>query len=196
MCVPLILLGLLTTITYFFVPRKSASCVHVSAVLHALNGLKQPVPVQPELPHDDTTEDYPHSVPCTSLPCKWVVPKNRKDSTQEIASAVFTKPDHDRPIKRPIKLLEDFDPRPVEYRGKAESLVSELLKKVKRDNLGVSVLFDPDYNEETLQPSSYSLPNMDALKDTVKALKESLQVSCDEARMIEANTREQRLSCS
>ena len=82
--------------------RKSASCTHVSAVLHAFNGLKQPLPVQPELPHDDTDGDNPQpstSVPCTSLPCKWVVPKNRKDSTQQIAKTFFKKHNRDKPVK-------------------------------------------------------------------------------------------------
>ena len=166
-------------------------------MLHALNGLRQPVPVQSEFPNDDDTiEDSSPSVPCTSLPCKWVVPKTRKESTQEISSAIFTKHDRDKPVKRPVKLLEDFDPRPAEYRGKAKSYVPGLLKKVKYDHLGISVLLDADYNDEVLQPSSYSLPNVNALKDTVKALKDSLQVSCDEARKIEAATREQRLSSS
>ena len=62
--------------------------------------------------------------------------------------------------------------------------------------MGVSVLLDPDYTEEVLQPSSYSLPDVDALKDTIKAFKESLKVSYDEARKIETATREQRLSSS
>ena len=47
-----------------------------------------------------------------------------------------------------------------------------------------------------LQPSSYGLPDIITLKDTVKAFKESLQVNYDEARKIEAKTREQRLSSS
>ena len=92
--------------------------------------------MQPELPHD-TTVDNLQSVSCTSLPCKWVVPKNRKESTQKISSAIFTKHDRDKPVKRQIKLIEDFDPRPVEYRGNAESFVPRLLKKVKGDHLGV-----------------------------------------------------------
>ena len=55
---------------------------------------------------------YLQSVPCTSLPCKWLVPKNRKESKQEISSAIFTKHDCDKPVKRQIKLI-DFDPRPA-----------------------------------------------------------------------------------
>jgi len=125
-----------------------------------------------------------------------VAPKTRKESTQEISSAVFIKHDCNKPVKRPVKLLEDFDPRPAKYRGKAESYVPDLLKKVRHNHLGISVLLDTDYSDEVLQPFSYSLPDVDALKDTVKALKESLQVSCDEARKIEAATREQRLSSS
>jgi len=56
-------------------------------------------------------------------------------------------------------------------------------------------LLDPDYDDdEVRQPSSYRLTNEDALKDTVKALEESLQVTLDEARKIETETRDQRLS--
>ena len=106
------------------------------------------------------------------------------------------KHDRDKPVKRQIPLLEDFDPRPAKYRGKAESLVPGLLKKIKNDHLGVSVLLDPDYTEEVVQPSSYSLPDIDALKDTIKAFKETLNITCDEARKIETETREQRLSSS
>jgi len=54
----------------------------------------------PELSHDDdTTEDSSQSVPYTSLPYKLVVPKTRKESTQEISSAIFTKHDRDKPVK-------------------------------------------------------------------------------------------------
>jgi len=62
---------------------------------------------------------------------------------------------------------------------------------VKSDHFDVSVLLDTNYSDEVLQPSRYGLPGVDALKDSVKALKECLQVSCDEARKIEAATKQQ-----
>jgi len=67
----------------------------------------------------------------------------------------------------------------IPHRGKAQSYIPDLLKKVKHDHLGISVLLDADYNDEVLQPSSYSV---EALKDTVQAIKDSLQVSCNEVR--------------
>ena len=67
----------------------------------------------------------------------------------------------------------------IPHRGKAQSYIPDLLKKVKHDHLGISVLLDAAYNDEVLQPSSYSV---EALKDTVQAIKDSLQVSCNEVR--------------
>ena len=52
---------------------RSGSLQVAHMYLHALNGLKQPLPVQPKLPHDDTDGDKPKPstfVPCTSLLCK------------------------------------------------------------------------------------------------------------------------------
>ena len=93
-------------------------------------------------------------------------------------------------MKRQIPLLEDFDPRPPEYSG---SLVPDLLKKVKGDHLGISVLLDAEYIEEVKEPSSYNLPNINALKLSVEAFKKSLEIDNNEARKIEKDTREQRL---
>ena len=50
-------------------------------------------------------------------------------------------------MKRQIPLLEAFDLRPPEYHGNAQSFVSDLLKKVKGDHLGITVLLDPEYIE-------------------------------------------------
>ena len=66
--------------------------VHIlSAVLLALNGLKQSLNLQPNLLPVDNSDDGELNpvLPCTSLPCKWIVPKNRKDSTQQMSVAVF-----------------------------------------------------------------------------------------------------------
>ena len=40
------------------------------------------------------------------------------------------------------KLIEDFDPRPPEYRGDAES---RMLNKIKEEQLDVSLLFDTQF---------------------------------------------------
>lgn len=168
--------------------------------MHALESLKKPLPVQPEhapVLNSEILEDNQASIPCTSLPCKWVVPKCRKETSQQISTAVFKKHERDRPVKRQIPLLENFDPRPPEYRGNAQSFVPDLLKKVKGEHLGISVLLDAEYIEESekvQQPSSYNLPNLESLKLSVEAFKKSLVVDANEAREIERKTREQRMS--
>ena len=57
------------------------------------------------------------TIPCTSFPCKWIVPKTRKESTQQISTTVFKKHECDKPVKRQTALLEGFDPQPPEYHG-------------------------------------------------------------------------------
>ena len=146
--------------------------------------------------NSEVLEENQTSISCTSLPCKWVVPKTRKESTQQISTAVFKKHEHDKPVKRQIPLLEDFDPRPPEYHGNAQSFVPDLLKKVKGDHLGISVLLDPEYIEElekVRQPSTYHLPDDNVSKLSVEAFKRSLEVDSNEARKIERETCEQRL---
>jgi len=146
---------------------------------------------------DDSFSPEEDEVPCTSLLCTWVVPKNRKGSTQKMSLAVFKKHDQDKPVKRSIAHLEDFDPRPLKFCGNVKELVPELLKKVKGEHLGISVLLDPDYVEQlqvAQQQSGVNLPNKERLKETIEAFKESLVVTEDVAREIECNTREQRLS--
>ena len=111
--------------------------------------------------------------------------------------AVFNKHDREKPIKRTLQPTEDFDPRPEEYRGTAKNHIPNLLKKVKGDHLGVSVLLDEDYvdqGSQTLEPSTFDLPDVAALRRTVEAFKKSLEISHTDAREIERKTREQRLS--
>ena len=75
---------------------------------------------------------------CTSLPCVWGIPsKKRKDSTIEIFSAVFEKHDYSKSVKKKVKLIEFFDPRPPEFKGTVQSCLSELLNKVKGEQLYV-----------------------------------------------------------
>ena len=64
--------------------RNSASCTHVSALLHALVSLTSS---QFQLrPNESTTLDHlDDETPITSLPCQWKPPKKRKESTLPIA---------------------------------------------------------------------------------------------------------------
>ena len=57
--------------------------------------------------------------------------------------------------------------------------------------LGCSYQLDDD---QPLQPSSYNLPGIDKLKQTMQAFKDSRQITAEKARKIERNTRDQRSS--
>ena len=181
-------------ISILSINRKSASCTHVSAVLHALASI---CPTSFSLkPTVHSAEDQ---VPVTSLPCQWKPPRKRKQSTLPISQAVFRKHDYSKPVKRSIKSVEDFDPRPLEFRGSASSRLPDLLQKVKGEQLCVSLLLDSSFchsdNPTTMgQTSSPNLPSVASLQDTIEAFKHSLKISEHEARHIEQNTREQRNS--
>ena len=82
--------------------------------------------------------------------------------------AVFNKHDREKPIKQTLQPTEDLDPRPEEYRGTAKNHIPNLLKKVKGDHLGVSILLDEDYvdqGSQTLEPSTFDLPDVAALRE-------------------------------
>ena len=70
--------------------RNSASCTHVSALLHALVLLTSS---QFQLrPNESITLDHlDDETPITSLPCQWKPPKKRKESTLPIAHIKFEK---------------------------------------------------------------------------------------------------------
>ena len=136
---------------------------------------------------------------CTSLPRAWGIPsKKRKDSTIEISSAVFEKHDYSKPVKKKVKLIEDFDPRPPEFKGTVRARLPELLNKVKGEQLCVSLLLDERYKYELLSsvgpPADYNLPCASVLATTIDAFKKTIEVSSSEAREIERITREQHQS--
>ena len=66
-------------IVYFYLCRESASCTHVSAVLHALVALTPShiAPSSSSLPSGIEEE----LLPVTSYPCQWKVPRRQKEST-------------------------------------------------------------------------------------------------------------------
>ena len=87
------------TLLFIYFYRKSASCTHVSAVLHCLASLNPAsFQLRPNLPpahvvgDDDTT-------PVTSLPCQWKRPKKQKESTLQVSKATFEKHDYAKPMK-------------------------------------------------------------------------------------------------
>ena len=133
----------------------------------------------------------------TSLPCQWKPPKKRKESTMQMSEATFTKHAYDKKEKRKSKLLEDFDPRPLEFRGTAADHLPALLQKIRGENLCVSLLFDKKYHywdSSALCSPDPELPNVTALKSTVDAFKASLAVTDDDIHRIERETVGQRKS--
>ena len=87
--------------------------------------------------------------------------------------------------------MEDFDPRPEGYRDNAKTLLPALLDSVRGESLGVSILFDEKYCQQTISSNDTSASN---IKETVAAFKESLQMSSSELRNIEQSPREQHES--
>ena len=96
-----------------------------------------------------------------------------------MSEATFTKHTYDKTKKRKLKLLEDFDPRPLEFRGTATNHLPALLEKICGENLCVSLLFDQKYQHSKSSefcPGGPHLPNEQALRNTVGSFKASLEV--------------------
>ena len=166
----------------------------MSAVLHALASLTPTsFHLRLNLPPANFDDD---ETPVTSLPCQWKAPKKRKQSTlpmsedifqkheYAMSEAIFQKHEYAQPVKRKIKPMEDFDPRPPEYRGAVTSRLQDLVEKLRGEPLCVSFLFDSkcqhsDNDLSLAQPSSHNSPDATGLKCTIAALKSSLQVSED-----------------
>ena len=110
-----------------------------------------------------------------------------------ISEATFEKHDYAKPVKK-IKSVEDFDPRPPQFRGLITSRLPDFLDKVRGEQLGISLLFDPHFRQGSVyQPSSQHIPDTSTLSKTIAAFKKSLEINDEKAREIERNTRE-RLS--
>ena len=170
----------------------SASCTHISALLHALTALN-PTTLQPHPNLPSISDAEAECVPVTSLPCKWKAPKAKKDSTLPVASTSFEKHDYQKPVKRKVKLLNDFDPRPPEFRGQIQNRLPSFLQKVKGEELAISFLLDSSLQQTRLAPVSVNV-NDENLQASIAAFKDTLKITADRAREIEQNTREQRLS--
>ena len=106
--------------------RLSASCVRVSGPLHdlvALNPHKQAEQPQQDLVVDDEI------VPIPSRICEWTKPRRQKEKALKMTDACFKKHKYEKVPKQKQLALEDYDPRPLQYRGNASSLLPELLVK-------------------------------------------------------------------
>ena len=99
-----VLLLVLLTQRYYYIKfhiilcRKSASCTHVSAVLHALTA--STFQLRANSPSADNTDHEDEITPVTSLPCQWKRPKVRKESSLPMSEATFEKHDYTKPVKR------------------------------------------------------------------------------------------------
>ena len=174
-------------IIYLF--RNSASCTHVSAILHALVGMTAN---NLNIGVSDRTNG--NDKPVTSYLCQWKVPKKRKESTIPMAAAVFEKHDYHKQEKRKVSPTEDFDPRPAKYRGTAPNLLPALLDDVYGESLGISLLLDPKYRQQPLSFSGTEIPSLTDIRENVTAFKRSLEMTAEQLREIEQKTREQRNS--
>jgi hypothetical protein len=116
-----------------------------------------------------------------------------------MAEAPFMKHVYGRERKRTMQALEDFDPRPAEFRGTACDCLPGLLEKIRGENWCISLLFDEHYRHwdsntpPVIQPESDpNLPGVAALRKTLEAFKTSLNMLKDPIRKVERDTKEQR----
>ena len=167
----------------------------MSALLHALASLI--------VAHIQQVGDIPvplddgEALPITSYLCQWNAPRKRKESNMPISEAVFQKHVYGRQRKRELKPIEDFDPRPLELRGKSMEHLKTYLSKVRGQGLGVSLLFGEEcrcWSTTTKQPLAPVLPTKKELRVRVEEFKKSLCMSTHQLREIEQSTREQSQS--
>ena len=116
----------------FLCCRLSASCVHVLVLLHALVALKPAEHSHPLL-DDDSDEE---KVPVTSLPCQWKQPKGHKSNAMEMSTAQFEKHVYGKIKKQKIYTIDNFDPRPEEFRNQSSSKLPRLLDALAGKGLG------------------------------------------------------------
>ena len=133
-------------------------------------------------------------MPVTSYLCQWKAPRRRKASTMPMFSAVFQKHDHQKQHKKEVSHTEDFDPRPVEYKGIAPSLLPELINSMHGESLGISVLFNKRYCHETVPVTNASVPGTSLLKKTIASFKDGLKLPATKLWEIEQNMRKQKQS--
>ena len=101
-------------------------------------------------------------------------PQEEKGIYHGNAEASFIKHDYDREKKRTVEPLEDFDSRPVEFRGSASEHLPDLLDKIRGEQLCISLLFDKAFcywDSSTTAPSNPTPPSAAASRIMVDAFK-------------------------
>ena len=112
-----------------------------------------------------------------------------------MAEAKFQKHTFGKTKKREYALLDDFDPRPTQYRGTAKDHLPTLLDKLRGKSLCLSLLFDKSCQNNTIySPVDTRMPSVQSLKQTVEAFKSSLMINEEGICKIENATREQQAS--
>lgn len=144
------------------------------------------------------TADEEHALPVTSYPCQFKPPRKRKESDRLIAETHFEKHTFGKERKGAVSLIEEFDPRPLKYKGTASANVPSLLTKVQGKGLCLSLLLDPSCrplpSNDLISMCPPELPSIHNLNTTIAAFMESLKITADKIHQIERDTRDQRHS--
>lgn len=177
--------------------RLSASCVHISALLHALKDLSPCLfPLRATLPVMSNSETS--EIPCTSLPCTWNKPRKRKEAKLQISDVLFQKHVYSRKRKHTLKQLQDFDPRPKEFRGLVNAQLPQLLETIQDKSLCMFMLFDPHtrhWEKENIPtPTEYHILSKTEMLEAISSLKQSLKLTPQQIRKLEIDTRQQNIS--
>ena len=180
--------------------RKSATCTHVSALLHALVVLSPSESIPPVVA-DRREDDSGDDLPVTSYRCQWVQPRKRKQSSTKMSDASFKKHVYGRERKHSLQPIEDFDPRPPESIGTEKARLDDFLSKTQGLGLSISSLLDPKLqvwkegcSSSPVSEGSPQLPSKQELVFRVESLKESLKMSPEAMRNIELKTKDQHQS--
>ena len=173
--------------------RESASCTHISGLLHALVALcPTEIDSTAKLGEDNSSSVQP--VPITSLECQWSKPRCRKDSKVEVSNVSFKKHVYGRQRKHELEPINDFDPHPHEYKGTASQKLRCFLEAMKGKDLGVSVMFDENLriweeDAEAPEPDKFDLLSNSDLIERVKKFKSTLTVTPEDTSNREGDNR-------
>ena len=91
-----------------------------------------------------------------------------------------------------MKLIEDFDPRPSQFKGTVKANISKPLHKLDGEYLCISLLLDSRYQQECSHfntlPITYDFPSDKTLATAIDTFREIMEVSSSKAREKERNT--------
>ncbi len=96
--------------------RESASCTHISGLLHALVAMSPPERDTVPNTASGGASSSQEELPVTLFSCQWNVPRKRKECTctAKFADVSFRKHVYGRQHKHTLRSMSDFDPRPAE----------------------------------------------------------------------------------